>query len=46
MGKIEEKRDWRSDDRSLEGICRVSSRNDSMPNPKQKRLHLKDITAY
>ncbi len=24
-GKIEEKRDWRSDDRSLESICRVSS---------------------
>jgi transposase-like protein len=28
LGKSEEKRHWRSDDRSLEGICRVSSRKD------------------
>jgi len=26
MGKIKAERDWRSDDRSLESICRVSSR--------------------
>ncbi len=45
-GKIEEKRDWRSDDRSLESICRVSSRKESYSNQKQKHLQLRDITAY
>jgi len=45
MGKIKEERDWRSDDRSLEGICRFSSRKIHTQS-KQKRIQLKDIMKY